>query len=255
MGARSVDLSPNKLTRQLVKPCGLLLLLLVLAGHSGAAQTSPDASAWPARRWTVGLQAIYYPRMAMVDAANGQSGYDYGRPWPVLPTAAYQTRRWGTVEIGLLFRAVPPHTTTATDPDGQGNSTIQRQSSMRAVPVLYRGPLQIPSPGRWRADLVVGFMPVSSYYRETITRTNFTTGQTYSAGNYQSEYADFLLLGGLGGAYALTPHFSLTADARMSFSVASYVAGKFLSDGQNDIATFAPAISAGVRYQFGQELR
>ena len=96
-----------------------MLLVLLLAGHNGAAQTGP---ATPMRRWTVGVQAAYYPRMALVDAANRQSGYEYGRPWPVLPTVAYQTKRWGTVEIGLLFRAMPPHTTIATDPDGKGNS-------------------------------------------------------------------------------------------------------------------------------------
>lgn len=230
----------------------MLLVILTLGGRTGAAQTGPGA---PARRWTVGVQAIYYPRMAMVDAANGQSGYDYVRPWPVLPTVAYQTKRWGTIEIGLLFHTMPQHTTTATDLDGKGSSVNQRQSSMRAVPVLYRGTLQLPNPRRWQADVVVGFMPVSSYYREEVTRTNFTTGQTYATGSFQSSYNDFLLLGGFGGAYALTSHFSLTADARLSFSVAGYVAGKLLPDRENDISAFAPALSAGVRYQFGREIR
>ena len=229
----------------------LVLVTLVLAGRTGTAQTSPDV---PARRWTAGVQAVYYPRMAMVDAANGQSGYDYGRPWPVLPTVGYQTKRWGTIEIGLLCRTMPNHTTTATDLDGKGSSVIQRQSAMWAVPVLYRGLLQLPNSGRWQADLVVGYMPVSSYYREEITRTNFTTGQTYEAGNYQSEYHDFLLLGGFGGAYALTPHFSLTADARLSFSVAGYIAEKLVPVGKIGISAFAPALSAGVRYQFGKSL-
>lgn len=232
----------------------ILLVASILAGRNGAAQTTAAGPGWPARRWTVGFQAAYYPRMAMVDAADGESGYEYARPWPVLPTVAYQTKRWGTIEIGLLLRAVSPHTTTTTDPGG-GVSTIQRQSFMRAVPVMYRGGLPLPNMWRWQADVVLVFMPVSSYYTESITRFNPATGQTYSAGSSRREYGDFLVMGGFGGAYALTPHVSLTADARLSFSVAGHVADVVLPDRRHDIATFAPALSLGVRYQFGREVR
>ncbi|OGX87903.1 hypothetical protein BEN47_10250 [Hymenobacter lapidarius] len=230
----------------------ILLPLLVLLSHSGVAQTGPAASEWVPRRWTVGIQAAYYPRMAMVDAADAPSGYNYARPWPGLPSVAYQTRRAGAVEIGLLLRTMPQHTTVTIDSDG--TAVTQRQSSTWAVPVVYRGHLD-EKRRRWRTDLVVGFMPVSSYYKEEITRTDVATGRTYLSGNQQKEYHDFLILGGLGGAYALTPHVSLTADARLAFSAAGYISEQLLPNGQNGISALAPALSAGLSYHFGPTLR
>lgn len=253
MGARSVDLSPNKLTRLLVKPCGLLLLLLVLAGHSGAAQTIA-APQWPPRRWTVGTQLAFYPRVALAEASNGPGSPEYVRPWPVLLTVAYRTKQQASVEVGLLLRAAPGRSVSTTT--SSGTYTRRTRAVTWAVPVVTRVHLLLPQPGRWQADFAFGVMPLSAEYTEETAFADARTGQVSTASNSRQAYSDVQFIGGFGGAYALTPNLSLTADARVTFSVLLALVGKVLSNygSSKTVTPFAPALSTGVSYRFGSAL-
>ncbi|WP_201978004.1 hypothetical protein [Hymenobacter rubidus] len=230
----------------------ILLVLLVLLGHQGAAQTTGVAAQWPARRWTVGTQLAFYPRFAFTEAANEYSTESV-RPWPVMPTVAYRIKQRGSFEVGLLLRTMPRRTTTFAD--SYGTSVRQRSATSWALPILTRAHLAVPDLGRWQADFEIGLMPLTATYREESTYTNARTGQQSNSSSANS-YSDCLFLGGLGGAYALTPHLKLTADARVTFSVLLALVGSYLSNNgiKNDISPFAPALSTGVSYQFGKAL-
>lgn len=235
-----------------MKLCQVLLVMLILAGRHGAAQTTEIVSEWPLRRWALGTQLAFYPRVAFAEAADERS-VESVRPWPVMPTIAYQIRQRGSFEAGLLVRTMPRRTTTVTD--SYGTSVRQRSATSWAVPVIIRSHLPLPERGRWQADFEIGFMPLSATYREESTYTSARTGQQ-STSDMSNSYSDFLLIGGLGGAYALTPNLNLTADARVTFSLLLALVGSYLSNNgiKNDITPFAPALSTGVSYQFGKTL-
>ena len=230
----------------------ILLVTLLLAGRNGAAQTTAATAGWPLRRWMVGTQLAFYPRFAFTEAADGQSAESV-RPWPVMPTIAYQIRQRGSFEAGLLLRTMPRRTTTVTD--SYGTSVRQRSATSWAVPVIIRSHLPLSERGRWQADFEIGFMPLSATYREESTFTNARTGQQ-STSDKRNSYSDFQLIGGLGGAYALTPNLNLTADARVTFSLLLALVGSYLSNNgiKNDITPFSPALSTGVSYQLGKTL-
>ncbi|WP_457066039.1 hypothetical protein [Hymenobacter sp. UYAg731] len=99
-------------------------------------------------------------------------------------------------------------------------------------------------------------MPLSSQYNEETTLTDVRTGQTSTTGTTRYSYSDIRFLGGLGGAFALTPNLSLTAAARVTFSFLAAIVGSYLSNNgiKNDITPFAPALSTGVSYRFGKTL-
>ena len=221
--------------------------------RNGAAQTSTADSGWAPRRWTVGAQLASYPRIALAEAADGQGGTEYVRPWPVLLTVAYRTKQRASFEVGLLLRAEPTHTITITNSSGTG--VIERRATTWAVPVVTRAHLPLPNPGRWQVDFEVGIMPLSSKYSEESTFTSVQTGQP-STSSSRDSYSDVQFIGGFGGAYALTPNLSLTADARVTFSVLLAIVGQALSkySTKNDIAPFAPALSTGVSYRLGKTL-
>jgi hypothetical protein len=232
----------------------LIFLVAQLAGSWPAAAQAPEPPAgWAPRRWTVGVQAAFYPRFALAEARDGQSGTEYVRPWPVMPTIAYQVRQRGSVEVGLLLRTMPTRTTTVAN--SSGTSVTQRRAISWAVPIMARSHLLGPNTERWQADFEIGLLPLSASYREESTYTDAKTGQQSNFYSSNS-YGDVLLVGGLGGAYALTPHLRLTADARVAFSVLLALVSSYLSNNgvKNEISPFAPALSAGVGYQFGKTL-
>ncbi|GAB3878699.1 hypothetical protein GCM10028824_41120 [Hymenobacter segetis] len=230
----------------------ILLVMLVLAGHRGVAQTTEAPTEWPARRWSVGTQLAFYPRFAFVEAAD-ERGIESVRPWPVMPAITYQIRQVGSFEVGLLLRTMPRR--TATVADSYGTSIRQRSANSWAVPIIIRSHLPLPDRGRWQADFEIGFMPLAATYREESTYTDARTGQQ-SNSDMSTSYHDFLLVGGLGGAYALTPNLKLTADARVTFSLLLALVGSYLTNHgiDNNISAFAPALSTGVSYQFGKTL-
>lgn len=231
----------------------IILVMLLLGGRQGASQTSA-ASEWAPRRWTVGAQLAFYPRVALAEAADGKGGTEYVRPWPVMLTVAYRTKHQASLEVGLLLRAEPVHITSASN--SSGTYTSRKQAVTWMVPIVTRAHFPLHQPGRWQLDVEFGLMPASSQYSEETTFTDARTGQTSTSGNTRYSYGDVPLLGGLGGAYALTPNLSLTADARVTFSLLAALVGSYLSNIgiKNDIIPFAPALSTGVSYQFGKAL-
>ena len=236
-----------------MKPYLLLMVLLGLVGRDATAQTTA-APEWPLRRWTVGTQLAFYPRIALAEASDGQGGMEYVRPWPVLLTVAYRTKWQASFEIGLLLRAVSARTSSAAT--NSGTYTGHRRFITWAVPVVMRAHLPLPNPRRWQVDFEFGIMPLSSRYSEETTFTNAQTGQASTSGSSRDSYSDVQLISGFGGAYALTPNLSLTADARVTFSVLLAIVGQALSNYgvKNDIVPFAPALSTGVSYRFGKTL-
>lgn len=236
-----------------MKLCRILVMLLVLAGHSGAAQTTGEPAEWSARRWTVGTQLAFYPRFAFTEAADERT-IESVRPWPVMPTIAYRIRQRASFEAGLLLRTMPRRTTTTTV-DNYGTSIRQRTATSWAVPIIIRSHLPLPDRGRWQADFEVGFMPLAATYREEGTYLDVRTGQQ-SNSNSTNSYSDCLFIGGLGGAYGLTPNLKLTADARVTFSLLLALVGSYLTNNgiEHNISAFAPALSTGVSYQFGKTL-
>ena len=229
------------------------MVLLGLVGRDATAQTAA-APEWPLRRWTVGTQLAFYPRIALAEASDGQGGTEYAHPWPVLLTVAYRTKWQASLEIGLLLRAVSARTNSATT--NSGTYTSNRSFVTWAVPVVMRAHLPLPNPRRWQVDFELGIMPLSSRYSEETTFTNAQTGQASTSGSSRDSYSDVQLISGFGGAYALTPNLSLTADARVTFSVLLAIVGQALSNYgvKNDIVPFAPALSTGVSYRFGKTL-
>ena len=236
-----------------MKPYHLFMVLLGLAGRDATAQTTA-APEWPLRRWTVSTQLAFYPRIALADASDGQGGTEYVRPWPVLLSVAYRTKRQASIEIGLLLRAVPARTSSATT--NSGTYTSRKRFVTWAVPVVTRAHLPLPNPGRWQVDFEFGFMPLSAKSSEETTFTDAQSGQTSTTGSSSNSYSDVQFIGGFGGAYALTPNLNLTADARVTFSVLLAIVGQALSNYgvKNDIVPFAPALSTGVSYRFGKTL-
>ncbi|MDO7848980.1 hypothetical protein Q5H92_21630 [Hymenobacter sp. M29] len=232
----------------------LILLVALLAGGRPAVAQAPIAPAeWAPRRWTVGVQAAFYPRIAYEPATDG-SGAVFVRPWPLMPTIAYRIKQKTSLELGLLLRTMPQRTSAFSD--GYGTSVTQANATSWAVPIITRAHLLLPNPGRWQADFEIGFMPLSASYRQEQFYTNAQTGQQSKSGEVSYSYNDFLFVGGVGGAYVLTPNLRLTADARVTYSVLLAVVGVALSKYgiQNSISAFAPALSGGMSYQFGKTL-
>ena len=228
--------------------------LLLLICRNGAAQTSTVAPEWAPRRWTAGVQLAAYPRIALAEAADGRGGTEYVRPWPVLLTVAYRTKQRASFEVGLLLRAEPTRTISTTN--SSGTYTSRKRAVSWAVPVVTRAHLPLPNPGRWQVDFEVGVMPLSARYSDETTFTDAQTGQTSTSSGSRDSYSDVQFIGGFGGAYALTPNLSLTADAHVTFSVLLAIVGQALSNYgvKNDIVPFAPALSTGVSYRFGKTL-
>lgn len=227
----------------------LLLISLLLASRTGTAQTTPDTTHWPMRRWTVGTQLALYPRIAYTQATD-----DFVRPWPVLLTLAYRTKQRASIEVGLLLRAESTRGIASTN--SQGTYTNQMRAISWAIPLITHVHLPLPNPGRWQMDFEFGIMPLSAKYRHETTFVDAQTGQVSMRGYSQTTYSDVHFIGGLGGGYALTPNLRLTADARVTFSVLLLVVSKALASygGGRSSTPIFPALSTGVSYQFGAAL-
>ncbi|MCC3153342.1 hypothetical protein Q3A66_10895 [Hymenobacter sp. BT770] len=224
----------------------------MLSGSASQAQTAPTAPGGPATRWAVGLQAAAYPRIAFVNAYAGQSQAAYVRPWPVMPTLSYRLEARGALEAGLLLRLSPTHTTSEVNSTGTYLTTSHASTWM--VPFVVRAQLAPQRAERWQLDAVLGVMPLSTKYTEENTFVDVRTGQASSYGDSRQAYSDLPLLAGIGGAYALTPHLSLTADARFAWSILGTIVGRALSQRDDFVAPIWPALSAGLSYQFGKPL-
>ncbi|MDQ2794261.1 MAG: hypothetical protein M3Y12_09680 [Bacteroidota bacterium] len=232
----------------------LLLPLLGLLSHGAAAQTGPPAPDWTPRRWTVGVQAAFYPRVAFADYPDSQGNEQSVRPWPLMPTLAYRVRHQASVEIGLLLRAAPA--TVVSTVDNFSAYTYRTRTVTWMLPIVTRLHLTVPPASRWQASFALGIMPVSSRRSSEITSTDIKTGQTYSSGSSSSSYNDAHFLAGFGGGYVIAPRLTLTADARLTFSPLAAILGQVFakySSGPTP-SPFFGAFSAGLSYHFGPAL-
>jgi hypothetical protein len=176
-------------------------------------------------------------------------------------TVRYQSSARIASEVGLLLRLEPARTSTTVSSTGTYR-TIARATTValpfltrfQVVPFVVRTQLAPQHAERWQFDVVLGILPLSTRYAEDNTFVDARTGQASSYGNSRQAYSDFPLLVGIGGAYALTPHLSLTADARFAWSFLGTVVGRALSGRDDFVAPINPALSAGLSYQFGKPL-
>ena len=224
----------------------------MLSGSASQAQTAPAMPSEPARRWAVGMQAASYPRIARANTPAGQTRPTYVRPWPVMPTLSYHLDARGALEVGLLLRQEPARTTITVSNTGTYTNTSRASTWM--VPFVVRAQLAPHRAERWQLDAELGVMPLSTKYTEENAFVDARTGQASSYGNGRQAYSDFPLLVGIGGAYALNPHLSLTADARFAWSLLGTIVFRALSRRDDFVAPIWPALSAGLSYHFGKPL-